>query len=554
MRGSFAGVGIRIGRKAVSGLHRVGLQTTVAPVIRTGDAKALVAGALVAACSLASAASAQGWSDGQVLTTQPLLSSHGYGPVSQPQATTSTRYSGSHETPQRRSQPARPTSSSVRQGEALSRDLGLEQQQPQHQSQSSPEAPEIRALSNYAAGFLTDPDPMVARAARLYQQANYRPLWHYDTGWTDLGHGAYSLLARSVEDGLPRETYLNRMEQGLRQGAGAAEVAVVDFALTLGLLRFAIHLRDGLRADAVPANFDDGFKLAYRSRSVSAWLDSFRPRTPLYRALRTELATNRLTPFQTSKAAFAMHRERAPLLIHPEHHVVVDLGLQRLRVYEARRLSFELPVVVGTPDRKTPIMIDHIIDLKFSPEWTLPPVVVRQDLLPILARDPEQIHSMGIEIVDLAGQAIPATAVNWSSYGQRSEIPFRFRMSPSHPNNQLGGVRFSLTNDQAIFLHDSPDSARYGDGIRSLSSGCVRVGHAHLLALWIMAQQKAWTPEDVSRAMSSGKTTVERLPRPIPVNMIYSTVGLTEHGRLFFKPDIYGEDAQLARFLGLNLL
>ena len=46
----------------------------------------------------------------------------------------------------------------------------------------------------------------------------------------------------------------------------------------------------------------------------------------------------------------------------------------------------------------------------------------------------------------------------------------------------------------------------------------------------------------------------ERLPRPIPVNLVYSTVGLNEYGALYFKPDIYGEDAQLARFLGLNLL
>ena len=233
------------------------------------------------------------------------------------------------------------------------------------------------------------------------------------------------------------------------------------------------------------------------------------------------------------------------MLIHPEHHVVVDIGLQRLRVYEQGRLSFELPVVVGTPERRTPIMIDSIVDLKFSPEWTLPPTVVREDVLLLLYQDPQAVEDMGIQIVYPNGERMPVTAVDWSTFDP-SALPFRFRMDPGHPNNQLGGVRFSLTNDQAIYLHDSPDSARYGDGIRSLSSGCVRVGHAHLLALWIMARQKGWTPTEVDHAMRSGQTRTEQLPRPIPVNLVYSTVGINEQGGLYFKPDIYGEDAQLA--------
>ena len=410
-----------------------------------------------------------------------------------------------------------------------------------------------QALSGYAAGFASDPDPLVSLTAELYRQARFRPLWFRDTGWTDLGHGAADLLRRSVNDGLPSEVYQMRMEQGLRRGAGAAEVAQVDFTLTLGLLRLARDLRLGLRSESVPGDLTQTFKAAYGARDLAGWLDAFRPQTPLYRALRAELAARRLTPFQVPKAALALHRERTPLLIHPEHHVVVDIGLQRLRVYENRRLSFELPVVVGTPERRTPIMIDSIVDLKFSPEWILPPTVVREDVFPLLYQDPQAVEDMGIQTLDPNGRRIPATAVNWSAFDPGA-LPFQFRMEPGHPNNQLGGVRFSLTNDQAIFLHDSPDSDRYGDGIRSLSSGCVRVGHAHLLALWIMARQKGWTPADVDYAMQSGQTRTERLPRPIPVNLVYSTVGLNEYGALYFKPDIYGEDAQLARFLGLNLL
>ena len=38
--------------------------------------------------------------------------------------------------------------------------------------------------------------------------------------------------------------------------------------------------------------------------------------------------------------------------------------------------------VVGKPDRPTPMLRSTITDLAFNPTWTLPPTVIKEDLIP----------------------------------------------------------------------------------------------------------------------------------------------------------------------------
>jgi murein L,D-transpeptidase YcbB/YkuD len=230
--------------------------------------------------------------------------------------------------------------------------------------------------------------------------------------------------------------------------------------------------------------------------------------------------------------------------------VVVNLGQQLLHVFEEGQVRLSMPVVVGMPERPTPLLSDRIVDLKFSPDWIVPPVIAREDILPILQARPAVLADMGIDILDAENRSVVPTSVAWAEVDPFN-IPFRFRMKPGL-DNLLGGVRFSLTNDLAIYLHDSPERDRYSPGVRSFSSGCVRVGDAVALASWIMGDQKNWTRAQVIAAMVKGETRIERLAEPIRVDFIYSTVGLDAQGGLVFKPDIYGDDARLARELGLE--
>ena len=406
-------------------------------------------------------------------------------------------------------------------------------------------------LSAYIARFESDPDPFVQAAIDLYAQTGREPIWYRTHGWAPITDDAYRILDQAEFDGLPKEKYLGKLDRPPTALDTHRQVALADFALTLGMLRFALDLKFGLSHDISPGTLGEAFKAAYSSGQLYAWIDGFRPETPLYLRLHRALLLGELTPEQANKAALAMHRERTPPLVHPERHIIVNLGLQLLTVYENSREVLSMPVVVGKPERRTPLLSDKIVNLKFSPDWSVPPLIAREDILPILRDDPSLIALMGVEVLDADGAVVAPESVDWDAVDPRA-IPYKFHMAPGI-DNLLGGVRFSLTNDQAIYLHDSPERDRCGAGVRSFSSGCVRVGDSATLASWIMGRQKNWKRTEVIAAMVKGKTRIEVLPNPIPVDFIYSTVGMKEDGTLVFKPDIYGEDVKLGKKLGLDV-
>ena len=406
-------------------------------------------------------------------------------------------------------------------------------------------------LSAYIARFDADPDPFVQAAIALYQQAGGQPIWYRANGWSAVAEDAFRILDQAEFDGLPKDKYLGKLDRPLASLQTQQQIALADFALTLGMLRFALDLKFGLNHAISPGALGESFKVAYSSRRMDEWIDGFRPETPLYLRLHKALLLGELNATQREKAALTLHRERTPPMVHPERHIIVDLGLQQLTVFEDRREVLSMPVVVGKPDRRTPLLSDKIVNLKFSPDWSVPPLIAREDILPILRDDPSLIGLIGIEVFDREGQPVPAGSVDWNAIDPHA-IPYKFVMPPGI-DNLLGGVRFSLTNDQAIYLHDSPERHRFGAGVRTFSSGCVRVGDSAALASWIMGRQKNWKRTEVIAAMVKGKTRIEVLPNPIAVDFIYSTVGLQADGTLVFKPDIYGEDAKLGRSLGLDV-
>lgn len=406
-------------------------------------------------------------------------------------------------------------------------------------------------LSAYIARFESDPDPFVQAAIALYAQTGREPIWYRTNGWSPLTDDAYRILDQAEFDGLPKEKYLGKLDRPPTALDTHRQVALADFALTLGMLRFALDLKFGLSHEVSPGTLGEAFKVAYSSGQLDAWIDGFRPETPLYLRLHRALLLGELGPVQANKAALAMHRERTPPLVYPERHIIVNLGLQLLTVYENSREVLSMPVVVGKPERRTPLLSDKIVNLKFSPDWSVPPLIAREDILPILRDDPSLIGLMGVEVLDADGAVVAPESVDWHAVDPHA-IPYKFHMAPGI-DNLLGGVRFSLTNDQAIYLHDSPERDRFGAGVRSFSSGCVRVGDSATLASWIMGRQKNWKRTEVIAAMVTGKTRIEVLPNPIPVDFIYSTVGMKEDGTLIFKPDIYGEDVKLGQKLGLQV-
>jgi murein L,D-transpeptidase YcbB/YkuD len=132
---------------------------------------------------------------------------------------------------------------------------------------------------------------------------------------------------------------------------------------------------------------------------------------------------------------------------------------------------------------------------------------------------------------------IDPTTVNWNTL-KDGDFPYRLRQDPG-PENALGRVKFQLTNDFHVYLHDTPARFLFGHLDRGLSHGCIRVE----------------SPLDLARLLldeSSQSLLLEALDQPkerhisvkpsVPIHILYLTAWVDDAGALRFSPDVYQFD------------
>ncbi|MCB0794520.1 MAG: L,D-transpeptidase family protein [Flavobacteriales bacterium] len=216
--------------------------------------------------------------------------------------------------------------------------------------------------------------------------------------------------------------------------------------------------------------------------------------------------------------------EQAPELI------LVNIPEFRSHVFSGDSLSWSMDVVVGSQATSTVIFSDSVSQIVFSPSWSVPASIVRNELLPAMRKDPDYLAKKGMDIVG-GSEALP-----------------RVRQRPG-PNNALGRVKFLFPNSYSIYLHDTPSKGTFAREDRAASHGCIRLSRPELLAQHLLRGDTAWSAEAIKQAMDSRKETIVDLDRKVPVLIGYFTAWVDEQGRLNFRKDVYGHDQRLAKEL-----
>ena len=125
-------------------------------------------------------------------------------------------------------------------------------------------------------------------------------------------------------------------------------------------------------------------------------------------------------------------------------------------------------------------------------------------------------------------------------------------VQPPGPLNVLGGVRFTLQNSSAIYMHDSPDRVLFDKPNRIYSSGCMRLERSAELALWLVKDQDPhWNIDFVRDAMVQPQSSFVILDQKIPIKTIYLEAWPSHRGGLRVVPDIYGRNADLRKRMGI---
>lgn len=227
-------------------------------------------------------------------------------------------------------------------------------------------------------------------------------------------------------------------------------------------------------------------------------------------------------------------------------HVWVNAPEYKLTAVNDGAPVFSMKVVVGTKQRRTPVLVSSISSVVLNPTWTMPPRLAKEDYLPKLQKNPGYLAENGFSVYpnwSAGAKPLDARKINWKAMSPAAMSHLKLRQDPG-PKNALGQVKFNIANDFDVYLHDTPSRDKFARSMRALSSGCVRLAEPMTLADFVFADTPAWGPEQRKAALDSQKTRYVTLNQPIPVYILYQTAWAAADGTLHFRPDIYDRDAE----------
>jgi murein L,D-transpeptidase YcbB/YkuD len=388
-------------------------------------------------------------------------------------------------------------------------------------------------------------------------------------------------LRRAGQHGLDPEDYaLSRLDLLAAQvgrppfdDAAVARLADFDLLMTAAFFRYASDLSTGrVHPDEIrndwhtnPPELDPLTKLdqALRGGHLAELLEALPPPHAGYARLRGTLRELREVEAAGGRPAIADPPEPdAGTNVPVEQRIrQVELNLERWR-WIPRRLGdphvfvnipgFDLElvrggisawrtrIVVGRAFTPTPVFSDRIVAVVINPPWNVPVSITLGEYIPELRRDPRALKRRGLRLLEGPGEdarEIDPATVDWDAL-DGGRFPYRLRQDPG-PNNALGRLRFHLTNDFRIYLHDTPTRGLFGQSDRDLSHGCIRVERPFDLA----AQLLGASSQDLLREALDGTEERHLTVRPrVPIHILYLTAWVGEDGALRFAPDVYGFD------------
>ena len=221
--------------------------------------------------------------------------------------------------------------------------------------------------------------------------------------------------------------------------------------------------------------------------------------------------------------------------------LLVNIARFRVVLIEDRRVTWSTRAVVGRPYRQTPVFKARMTYLELNPTWTVPPTILREDLLPDIRRDPGVLQRRNMSVIDHQGRRVDPATIDWSAVTART-FPYMIRQEPG-PDNALGRVKLMYPNPYHVYMHDTPARELFTRPARTFSSGCIRIEDPFALVRILLAGTE-WDDEAIQRVLDSGRTRVVNLPRPISVLTLYGTA-VPERGEIHFAADIYHRDGRL---------
>ncbi|MCH7409035.1 L,D-transpeptidase family protein [Belliella sp. DSM 111904] len=232
-----------------------------------------------------------------------------------------------------------------------------------------------------------------------------------------------------------------------------------------------------------------------------------------------------------------------PRDVKDQEVILVNTANFQLDYISKRDTILSSKVIVGKSYHATPQFSAEMSYMVFSPTWTIPNSITRNEIIPAVKKDIGYLNSKNMKVLTSDGKEVDPQSIDWQKANGKN-FPYLVRQEPGEQNS-LGLVKFMFPNKHSVYIHDTPARSLFAREDRALSHGCIRIQRPVDFAKVLLKHDSAWTDEKIKESMNKSKEVIVKLDRKIPVVILYMTFWSDSRGNNFFRKDIYERDNEI---------
>ncbi|MCH7403100.1 murein L,D-transpeptidase [Belliella kenyensis] len=236
-----------------------------------------------------------------------------------------------------------------------------------------------------------------------------------------------------------------------------------------------------------------------------------------------------------------------PRDVKDQEVILVNTANFQLDYISKRDTVLSSKVIVGKSYHATPQFSAEMSYMVFSPTWTIPNSITRNEIIPAVKKDIGYLRSKNMKILTSDGKEVDPQSIDWQKANGKN-FPYMVRQEPGDQNS-LGLVKFMFPNKHSVYIHDTPARSLFAREDRALSHGCIRIQRPFDFAKVLLKHDSSWTDDKIKESMKKSKEVIVKLDRKIPVVILYMTFWADSRGNNFFRKDIYDRDNEILEAL-----
>ena len=427
--------------------------------------------------------------------------------------------------------------------------------------EGSPVVTSIRAkLADPALRKGASSDDLAALEA--FYNARSEAIWMTDMGFSSEAQAAIDEVLRADDWGLSSAAFDLPFAGDLPDSAD--KQALGEIKLDLAILKYARYARGGRTVPVqlsklygmVPSLRDPKTVLVEIAAAPQpdVYLQGLHPKHVQFHRLHQALLKARAESEAGAKPAnmqkIIVNMERWRWMPEDLGSLHVLLNVPAFTVYVARdgKPVYTDKIVVGELKYATPVFSADLKSVVFNPEWTVPPTIVRENLLPKLrggggffGGNTSILKQHGLN-VNYNGKRVDPSSIDWNRVNMGA---ISFTQAPG-PDNVLGKVKFIYPNPYTVYMHDTIKQGLFNKDMRAEGHNCPRVEHPGKIAAVILAQDQNLPQAEIDKLLASGYNAAVNIAHSVPVHTAYFTAVADEQGKIATFADIYKLDAPVA--------